>query len=1505
MEDLVDRGTVTQLPGGQYQIAADILGTGRSSITIGAAVGGDKRRFNLKWLYEYPWLRFDHQCNAMICAICKQCKRANQFAKRGSRNFKTSALVDHSSSNDHQKSIVHFGGAMPGPPSADGVGVALGLEDDQWLVRPLDPGTLAAAAAGARPDARQSEPAPLAQTDVPDLPEQQPCADPAPSLPAAVEAEGGATLEKMVDRHMVAQQSNTMESYITTDSITPIASRLTPTREEQLADELTLRHQQRQQQHGDLHPQPADPTGAAMPAPGSRSLAPTEGLAEASIQAVRKASRQMAGGSGSHPDEKYTREFGHAVQALLQAMRLNLSISSVPELYRLQMQPTPLSAIGSMGAQTRENSELRLAGALTNSTEAARTLQHVVSSEILSLVKDEVSQSPAFSIIIEEAPLREHNSLVAHVLLYLRYMRRDPMAKDGLQVVTRFWRCVHLYHEHEGRVARRDATGLVLTLLERARIDASRLVSISCERPVSREDEEAERRRQPHVIHWHGIFTYANSLSPQVYEEITHRSEDFVHFAMTLMDLCLFMYSHPTSFAFLGADFQEMLYKTLYEIFLGEGSLSTRLPISLTPAIVIAITRNIAQIMATVVALSKTPIWSDAATSSDTIPDSGGDIASPAPKSPRSSLQIPLPVVDILVSSFGGLGSRKSVGRCPPADALLAQLCDYSFLGCVHFMADILLLVKPVIDIAGRSDMPTGALSAAAAAAGNSASPTLDQQLRAFVETVRDAIESVTLMYGDECGSTDDNDITQSGENNDDEYHGFHLNEFMQLTECRVNTECRFRHFTVTNYLGAVSQANLVELIHTVSSSILHDLHQRFGAHDIATIQAMADMWDPTQFPSAPTGVVGFGQGPAEVLAQHLFKAPPVQSANGQMHGVERAQPNMPLIDATTLVKEWTEFKAEIYGELDEQLRLQQQQGQQGVRLSPEMIQLAYRNKLFPENYLAPSRRRLRSVENNYDTDMHTSKHTKASAWSRYGNLAKLATAWNVLPLALSTDLHQFRRLYERQLSRICREQAENKLQSISFDIGDTFSELLGRLASPHQQNKGRKVTVYDLLQNSKVETDFGDTEMPVLEVDLSGVTINYFLRSIDAVTMALDHRLRLLSLDHMESPLSVPCDPNAYPKWLQNAMRGYWKLACRPFIPSGIKSHTSKWHKRVPSHLASSTNGATISTQSTHTMGGVAGSASTTSQISDHTDAAPSIVASKQLSNSVGGMEFSAHSFAPNGIGKNAHQININALTSYTDASLATQASFLNSSTHQPAASNDISSLPLLEALLSGPNSALPQPQPPMPPPQQQQQPSMPESAPATMSSRLSGLRPPPQPMVPTHSAPADDILLMPSKRTYDVRIPPVSASAAVLRTQQQQQPPQQPSQQQPPMPVYSNGDPDQNILPMHHAQVNLGIPPNKRMRHASSTTVATNPYSAVNSGTIPSNHGGFDYRYQDAMNALHQCQPPPPPLAPSHHHPPPPPSRNPALINGGSQDMNSTIARLASDMGFDPVTH
>ncbi|KAJ2683888.1 hypothetical protein H4R19_006946, partial [Coemansia spiralis] len=206
--------------------------------------------------------------------------------------------------------------------------------------------------------------------------------------------------------------------------------------------------------------------------------------------ASRSKSTQICGTPGSSatpaagpgPDERYASEFESAVQALFQAMELNLPISAVASLYRLKVAPTPLADIGSVGYPHRARSGkpadgLRLAGAVTTDmTVSARLLQHVVSSEILSLVKDEVSQSPAFSVVIDEAPLHEHNSLVAHALLYLRYMRQDPQSEaGGPQVVTRFWRCVHLYHQVDGRLARRDPSSMVLGLLERAKIQTSRL----------------------------------------------------------------------------------------------------------------------------------------------------------------------------------------------------------------------------------------------------------------------------------------------------------------------------------------------------------------------------------------------------------------------------------------------------------------------------------------------------------------------------------------------------------------------------------------------------------------------------------------------------------------------------------------------------------------------------------------------------------------------------------------------------------------------------------------------------------------------------------------------------------------------------------------------------------------------------------------------------------------------------------------------------------------------
>ncbi|KAJ2746080.1 hypothetical protein GGI20_001632 [Coemansia sp. BCRC 34301] len=1332
MEDLMSRGVVTKIGDLVYQIPPDILLSGRSSITIGAAVGGDKRRFNLKWLYDYHWLRFDPSENSMLCAMCKSGKRANQFAKLGSKNFKTSALVDHSTSNDHKRSLAQSG---PLDVGSDPAAIAIAFVDGVW----------AAQSCGASLPLlgllNQPAPLPLRFDSAANTSDEQlRVMECRPDIATKKEETSlAASFAEAVGPRTVAQQSVSANSYSTVDSVTTTVSRTTATETQPSHSRPREEEEEEEQQQG-----------------GARSRVASKHLVGGVVSAGSSAQRDdgRARHNSAVPDERYAKEFEHAVQALLQAMNLNLPISSVANLYRLQIQPTPLADIGSHGRSGQfsgagSSEAVRLAGAYTNSTEAARTLQHVVSSELLSLIKDEVSQSPAFSVIIDEAPLREHNSLVAHVLLYLRYLRRDPESETGeLQAITRFWRCVHLYHESNGRLARRDPISLVLTLLERAKIDSSRLVCISCERPVTHEDEEVERRRHPHIIHWHGIFTYPNSLSPQVYEEVTNRSEDFVHFSMTLMDLCLFMYSHPSSFAFLGVEFQEMLYKTLYEIFLGEGSISTRLPISLTPAIVIALTRNISQIMATVLALSR--VSTSSAAAGVNMPDHrAGDAATPAmsmtPKSPRSSLQIPLPIVDMLVSSYGGrIDSQQSVGRCPPADALLESLRDYSFLGCLHFMADILSQIKPIIDIAGRSDMPTrvfGALS-------EPADHTLDQRLRAYIGTIRDTIESLTIMYGEEEVDETHEHVgghsTSFGSYGEEEFSGFHLNEFMHLTD-KEDEICHFRSFAVVNYSRVDSQTRLIELIRTVSSAILHDLHQRFSAKDIATIQALADMWDPTQFPRDAGEVAMFANGQALMLTKQMSPTHPSVEGLKVMVPSEAAIPpgssdslspiGAPLVDPAAVLLEWGLFKAEVHQQAEAELGPAADAPM--ARYVPGKIQQAYRKKLFPAGALAQSMRRLRSVEDsqartNLDTQTASQsllerlqKHSHGTysaqtseAWTKFGNLAKLGTAWNVLPLALSTDLHFFRRFYERQLGRICREQAENKLQSINFDIGDTFSELISRLSSPQKQSKKKRVTVYDLLQNSKVEVEqnIGSVEKPVhADFEVSGVTVDYFVRSIDAVTMALDHRLRLLSLEFTESPVAVSKTPGDCPKWLQNAMRGYWKLACRPPKSSSKATAISLSASHATRHRAH-----TMSNNAGAVRGGIAPwSTSSTSQVSDLPHEVVNRMASgkqcKSLlsSGSEAGMVAAAAASAPLPLPPLPMSLVLNSgVPSVQTSILKADACSISPSkssigrqlsisavicaTVQPTASDDMSNLPLLEALLSDPTNV---PVPPLPP--------------------------------------------------------------------------------------------------------------------------------------------------------------------------------------------------------------
>ncbi|KAJ1949816.1 hypothetical protein FBU59_000978, partial [Linderina macrospora] len=658
-------------------------------------------------------------------------------------------------------------------------------------------------------------------------------------------------------------------------------------------------------------------------------------------------SSSVSSGSSLVMEEKYIKEFNFALQALLQAMELNLPLSSVMNLYKLQLVPTHISTIGSSSAAAKRQAkkdDISLAGALCDGVEAARSLQHVVSSEVLSLVKDEVSESPAFSVIIDEAPIREHNSLVAHVLLYLRYLRRDPLSETGeLEVTTRFWRCVHLYHGKDGRVARRDPIGIVMVLLERAKIDLDRLVCISYERPTTKSLGAIERRRLPHALHWHGVFTYEYSLSPQLYEDIANKSDDFISFSMTLMDLCLFVYSHPGSFAFLGIEFQETLYKTLFGILLTDTTRNTRLPISLMPAIVTAIARNISQIVVTVAALAKVSSARQAPSNlgqsrSSVIPDTGDGISPSlvrSPKSPRAAMQIPLPVVDILMSSVGS-SSVRSASRCPLPDMLYEHLRDYNFLGCLHFMADILLQVKPILDLSERE----GQFSCPFAMQGDSGDnpkKTLDQLQRTCVDTIRDVVDSINQMYGDDRHDEEDEDNGGNSsmnvdrtphhtnpESGEEDYAGHHLNEFMQLTTRDDDSdECTFRSFKLCNYSKEESPARLIELIRTAASAILQDLHTRFAADDLDVLQAISGLWNPARYPAKADDLAVFGNVHLAQFAEALRRRDSTTSISGLgvcgSSGSELgSQPSTQLVDMRVLVEEWRLFKAEAYRELSQ-----------------------------------------------------------------------------------------------------------------------------------------------------------------------------------------------------------------------------------------------------------------------------------------------------------------------------------------------------------------------------------------------------------------------------------------------------------------------------------------------------------------------------------------------------------------------------------------------------------
>ncbi|OLY79657.1 hypothetical protein AYI68_g6269 [Smittium mucronatum] len=63
------------------------------------------RHFKSRWLIKFPWLFYDSSLNVLKCSLCVNNHKNNQFATDGSKNFKTSAFVDHENSKEHRSSI--------------------------------------------------------------------------------------------------------------------------------------------------------------------------------------------------------------------------------------------------------------------------------------------------------------------------------------------------------------------------------------------------------------------------------------------------------------------------------------------------------------------------------------------------------------------------------------------------------------------------------------------------------------------------------------------------------------------------------------------------------------------------------------------------------------------------------------------------------------------------------------------------------------------------------------------------------------------------------------------------------------------------------------------------------------------------------------------------------------------------------------------------------------------------------------------------------------------------------------------------------------------------------------------------------------------------------------------------------------------------------------------------------------------------------------------------------
>ncbi|KAK6168057.1 hypothetical protein SNE40_021959 [Patella caerulea] len=65
---------------------------------------GRPRRFKLKWLTKFPWLRFDDDSRKMYCQLCEKHQVKNDFVN-GSQDYNEDVLTDHERSTDHEIAV--------------------------------------------------------------------------------------------------------------------------------------------------------------------------------------------------------------------------------------------------------------------------------------------------------------------------------------------------------------------------------------------------------------------------------------------------------------------------------------------------------------------------------------------------------------------------------------------------------------------------------------------------------------------------------------------------------------------------------------------------------------------------------------------------------------------------------------------------------------------------------------------------------------------------------------------------------------------------------------------------------------------------------------------------------------------------------------------------------------------------------------------------------------------------------------------------------------------------------------------------------------------------------------------------------------------------------------------------------------------------------------------------------------------------------------------------------